>query len=65
MWESPWVYTPWPPLEIEEYKKWKEMVSQYEEDSYVDSVCPTCKKLGLSLDMFGIKEKSYPAMERV
>jgi len=63
--ESPWVYSPWPPVDMEEYEAWKEMVSNYEEDSRVDSVCYKCQKLGLGLEMLGCKQKNYPLLERV
>jgi len=62
--ESPWVYSPWPPLNIEEYEEWKKMVSNCLEDTHVDAVCPDCQKLGLSLDIFGGLEKKYPVMSR-
>ena len=62
--ESPWVYSPWPPIDLEEYYAWLDMVGEYKLDDRVESVCENCKKRGLSLEIFGIREKVYSTMNR-
>jgi len=58
--ESPWVYSPYPPLNMEEYFAWRDMVNGYEEDSRVECVCHRCQELGLELE----NTKQVPVMER-
>lgn len=62
--ESPWVYSPWPPLNLEDHFAWLEMVGEYEEGAHVPCSCHNCQKLGLTLDILGLNQKSTPIMER-
>lgn len=62
--ETPWVYSPFPPLNLEDYFAWLDMVEEYGEGAHVPCSCHKCQEVGLTLEDKGLNQKSTPIMER-
>jgi len=63
--ETPWVYTPWPPSNMEDYFAWLDMAEEYGEGAHVPCVCHKCQVEGRTLESIGLNERSTPIMERM